>query len=205
MKIYQLLIMFVLIAVLSTGCMTVSTSGKYTLQNDRMLRGDLIITSGEATLEEDSRVTGNVIMTSGRLYVEGEIDGNILYASTEGINLGPNSVVDGDIIGTSGDVFRADGSWVGGQVSTDDTFTLGAEFFAKAFGFLCGIPVAIGGSIIYLISSRRNQQAIANPHADAAAPRDISGKLMQLKEMQEEGLISAEDYEVKKAAVLADL
>jgi len=205
MKIYKLLFISLMIAFLATGCMTISTSGDYTLRGNRTLRGDLVITSGEATLEEGSRVTGNVYMTSGTLNVEGEVDGDIVFSSAKSINLGPNSVVDGDIKGTSGKVYQADGSKVAGEISTDQTITLGTGFFAQAFGLLCGIPLAIIGSIIYVLSGRRNKRTETSPAMAVSGAPDITNKLKQLKQLREEGQISHEDYEAKKTSILENL
>jgi len=204
MKTYRVII-FSLLVLLTTGCMTVSTSGEYTLSGDRTLRGDLIITSGEATLEEGSRVTGNVFMTSGTLNVDGHVDGDIIYSSAESINLGSKSVVDGDIKGTSGNVYREEGSQVGGVIGSDQAFTLGAGFFSKVFGILCGIPLALLGSIVYLLSNRRRKMIETTSNSVNSGTGDIPAKLKQLKQMQEEGLISLEDYEAKKADVLRAL
>lgn len=194
-----------LIAILSTGCMTISTNGDYTLNSGRTLRGDLIMTSGAATIEEGSRVTGNVFMTSGTLNVDGQVDGDIIYSSAKNINLGPDSVVGGDIKGTSGNVHRSDGAQVGGEISSDHTFTVGAGFFFKAFGFLCGIPLVLIGLLVYGLTGRRQKKSETGPNVVDATPRDIPGTLKQLKQMQEEGLISEEDYEAKKADILRDL
>jgi len=184
--------------------MTVSTSGEYTLHSGRTLRGDLIITSGETTLEEGSRVTGNVIMTSGTLNVDGQVDGDIIYSSAKSVNLGPNSIVGGDIKGTSGEVYRSEGARVDGEISGDHTFTLGTGFFAKAFGLLCGIPLAIIGAMVYLFSFRR-KKVVETGSVENPGARDIPAKLKQLKQMQAEGLISEEDYNSKKADILRDL
>ena len=207
MKTRHLLVLS-LIAILATGCMTISPSGSYTLNRGRTLRGDLIMTSGEATLETGSRVTGNVIMTSGMqtglLTQTYQVDGDIIYSSAKSINLGPNSVVGGDIKGTSGDVYLSEGAQVDGEIKGDHTFTLGAGFFAKVFGLLCGVPLALIGSIIFLLSSRRKKVVESGPAQNPGA-LDIPVKLKQLKQMQAEGLISEEDYEAKKADILKDL
>lgn len=204
MKTY-LMIFLPLIALFSTGCITVSTSGEYILGSDRTLTGDLIITSGEATLEEGSRVTGNIFMTSGTLNVDGEVDGDIMYSSAKSINLGPNSVVVGDIKGTSGNIYQANGSQVEGEISTDHAITLGAGFFTKVFGLLCGIPLVFVGSVVYLLSNRRKNRTETSTNPVVSVTVDIPEKLKQLKKLHEEGLISNEDYETKKAALLEDL
>lgn len=198
-------ILFLLIALLSTGCMTVATSGEYTLESGRTLRGDFIMTSGEATLKEGSRVTGNVIMTSGTLNVDGQVDGDILFSSAKSINLGPKSVVTGDIRGASGDIFQAEGSQVGGQIANSETFTFGTAFFAKALGILCGIPLALIFSAVYWVSSRRKMKSEPDLQQVDSRKDGPTAQLKQLKQMMEEGLINEADYETKKADVLAKL
>lgn len=204
MKIHQKIII-PLIALFATGCMTISTNGEYTLQGNRTLRGDLIITSGEATVEEGSRVTGNIFMSSGTLNIDGEVDGDIVYSSAKSINLGPKSIVGGDIKGTSGKVNRSEGARVDGEISGDHTFTLGVGFFSKMFGLLCGIPLALIGSVVYLITNRRRNANETSTKPTDSEARDIPTKLKQLKQMKDDGLISEEDYEAKKANLLAML
>ncbi len=204
MKTHHLLILS-LIAILSTGCMTISTNGDYTLHSGRTLRGDLIMTSGAATLEKGSHVTGNVFMTSGTLNVDGQIDGDIIYSSAKSISLGPDSVVGGDIKGTSGNVYRSEGAQVGGEISNNHTFTVGAGFLFKVIGLLCGVPLVLIGLLVYWMTNRRQKKSETGPEVVDATPRDIPRTLKQLKQMQEEGLISEEDYEAKKADILRDL
>ena len=88
MRIKYLAPISLLFLLLTTGCMTVSTSGDYTLRSGETLRGNFVMTSGETTLEEGSRITGDVFMTSGTLNVEGQVDGDIVFSSAERINLG---------------------------------------------------------------------------------------------------------------------
>ena len=204
MKIHTKLII-PLLALFVSGCMTISTNGDYTLHSGRTLSGDLIMTSGETTLEEGSRVTGNVIMTSGTLNVYGQVDGDIVYSSAKSINLGPKSVVGGDIKGTSGDINRAEGAQVEGEISSDHTFTLGAGFFAKVFGLLCGVPLALVGSVVYLFANRRKKVTETDAKPVNSGTRDVPTKLKQLKQMHEDGLITDDDFEAKKADILRDL
>jgi len=204
MKIHQKIII-PLIALFATGCMTISTNGEYTLQRDRTLRGDLIITSGEATLEEGSRVTGNIFMSSGTLNIDGEVDGDIVYSSAKSINLGPKSVVGGDIKGSSGDVYRSEGAQVDGEINGDHTFTLGVGFFSRVFGLLCGVPLALVGSVVYLITNRRKKVTEASDRPAHFGAQDIPAKLKQLKQMRDDGLINDAEFEAKKADLLAML
>jgi len=191
-----------LVLLFTTGCMTVSTNGDYTLRSDETLRGNFIMTSGEATLEEGSRVTGDVIMTSGTLNVDGQVDGDIRFSSAKSINLGPKSVVRGDIRGTSGSINRAEGAQVAGQIVDHQTFTFGAAFFARIFGLFCVLPLAILGALFYGLRGLRRS---APQTQTVAASQDAVKKLMKLKEMMEAGLITEAEYEAKKAEVLTTM
>ena len=204
MKAYQMII-FLTIALLMTGCMTLSPSGEYSLDSGKTLHGDLIMTSGEAILEDGSRVTGDVIMTSGVLNVDGQVDGDILFTSAESINLGPNSVVGGNIKGTAGDIFRAEGSQVGGEITKNQAFTFSDGFFAKVLGLLCGLPVVLILSVIYWLSGRRKKHSDFSHLSVNSKNDNIASTLKQLKQMLEDGLIREVDYEVKKADILARL
>jgi len=204
MKTYQMII-FLSIALLMTSCMTLSPSGEYTLDSGKTLHGDFIMTSGEATIEDGSRVTGNVIMTSGVLNVDGQVDGDILFTSAESINLGPNSVVSGNIKGTSGDIFRAEGSQVEGEITKSQDFTFESTFFAKVLGLLCGIPMILIVSVVYLLSGRRKIQSDSSHQVTNSKKDNPASALKQLKQMMEDGLISEVDYEAKKTDILTSL
>jgi len=204
MKTYQMII-FLGIALLMTGCMTLSPSGEYTLDSGKTLHGDFIMTSGEATIEEGSRVTGDVVMTSGVLNIDGQVDGDILFTSAESINLGPNSVVGGNIKGTSGDIFRADGSQVGGEITKNQAITFSGGFFAKVLGLLCGLPIVLILSIVYWLSGRRKKHHDVSYQPVNSKNEDPASTLKQLKQMMEDGLISEVDYETKKADILTRL
>ena len=199
-------VVLVLIAGLVTACGTVSTSGDYTLESGQTVSGDLIITSGNATLEEGSRVTGNVFMTSGDLYADGEVGGDILLTSGD-VQLGPSANIHGDIKGTSGDVRRADGARVGGQVSTSQSrFSVGFPLFARFLLLCCLLPLAALALIIILvIASRRRRPAPAAPVQPSAAADAPSQKLRQLKVLPDDGLITEEEYEAKRAEILANM
>lgn len=204
MKTYRMII-FLAFALLMSGCMTLSPSGDYTLDSGKTLHGDFIMTSGEATLKEGSRVTGDVIMTSGVLNIDGQVDGDILFTSAESINLGPNSVVGGNIKGTSGDIFRAEGAQVDGEIMDNQAVTFSSAFFAKALGLLCGLPIVLIGSVAYWLMGRRKKQSDFS-HLSVNSKNDtITSTLKQLKQMLEDGLIREVDYEAKKADILARL
>lgn len=208
LKITYLMIIGALL-LLATGCATVSTSGGYTLESGRTLRGNLVITSGVATLEEGSRVTGNVLMTSGNLQVDGEIDGDIVMFSGN-ISLGPEAIVHGDIRGTSGTVQPAEGAQVLGQISTNQSaFRIGWGIFASLFALFCILPLVLIGGLILLVVAVRRGRRTSQPPVPAAQPQvptpseDPAQKLKQLKQMLDDGLIAEADYETKKAEILA--
>lgn len=202
-RIYSL-IFFVIVLFVTVGCTTVSTSGNYTLQSGKTIRGNLVITSGNVTLEEASRVTGDVFITSGNLEANGEVDGNILMTSGN-VLLGPEALVKGNITTTSGEVSQAEGSQVGGQISTNQsTFTFGGGFFARLCGLFCLLPLlVISGLIILLVALvRRKRTAVSE---ETSTDETATLKLKQLKQMLDEGLITEAEYEAKKADILANL
>lgn len=193
------------ILLLTTGCATISTSGDYTLESGRTLRSNLVITSGDSTLEEGSRVTGNVLMTSGHLQVDGEVDGNVVMFSGN-VSIGPEGIVHGDIRGTSGTV-QQDGqtSQVEGQIELEQsTFTIGAGFFASLFGLICGLPLAVIGAVIFLVVAFRRGRIPDEP-LEPAAGEGSAQKLKELKQMLDDGLITDDEYEAKKAELLAGM
>lgn len=199
-------VLLTLIAVLLAACGTVSTSGDYTLESGETVRGDLAITSGNATLEQGSRVTGNVLMTSGDLFVDGEVGGDILFTSGD-IELGPNANVHGDIKGTSGRVQRADGARVGGQVSTrQSSFSVGFPLFSRFLLCCCVLPpLAIVLFVVLIVAFARRRPAPAAPVPAPAAADEPSQKLRQLQSMLDDGLITDEEYEAKRAEIIANV
>ncbi len=206
MKRFIKFVLLVLIVGLVAACGTVSTSGDYTLKSGETVRGDLVITSGDARLEQGSRVTGNVVLTSGDLYADGEVGGDILITSGD-VELGPNADVNGDIKGTSGRVTRADGARVGGTVSTSESsFNVGFPFFARFLLLCCLLPLAVLVLfLILIIAFARRRPAPAAPVQPAAPVDEPSQKLRQLKAMLDDGLITEEEYEAKRAEILANM
>lgn len=207
------LILFVLCILFASGCATVSTSGDYTLRSGNTLRGDLYITSGNATLEEGSYVTGSVIMTSGNLTVNGEIDGDIVLTSGKVI-LGPTAIVHGDIRGTSDDISQAEGSRVEGQIMMNQSdFTFGSQLVLGLLFRCCLLPLLLLGLLIFLLffflRRRKTVSSTAAPSDRGETPAsmptaldDPKQKLTRLKEMLDEGLITEDEYESKKAEIL---
>jgi cytoskeletal protein CcmA (bactofilin family) len=201
-----LFLRFGLFSLLLAACTTVSTSGDYTLESGQTLSGNLVITSGNATLEEGSRVTGSVLMTSGNLAVDGQVDGDIVMSSGS-VSLGPEAVVHGDIRSTSGDIRRADGAQVSGTTSTEQsTIRIGSGFFARLFGLVCLLPLALLGGLIFLVVLfARRQPSKVGPAGEAgvtASEPTPTQKMQHLKEMLDQGLITNSEYEAKKSEIL---
>ena len=195
-------LLLILITFMTVGCATVSTSGNYTLQSGKTLRGNLVVTSGNATLEENSRVTGDVFITSGNLDANGEVDGNILVTSGN-VSLGPEALVKGDITATSGNINQAEEAQVNGQISSNQsTFTIGGGFFARLFGLFCLLPLLLLGGLIFLLVALVRRKPTAISEKPVANDTDTL-KLRQLKQMMDDGLITETEYEAKKADILA--
>ena len=196
------LIMLTLSTLLLVGCNgRVVTSGNYTLESGKTLRGDLTIFSGDATLEEGSRVTGDVFMTSGNLDANGEIDGDIFFTSGN-VDLGPEAVVLGDILATSGDVRRAEGARVEGEVSTDPgNFAIPGGLIAGLMGTFCALPLVFLALLIALIVIFARRRP--TPAPQTATPAAPTQKLQQLQEMLARDLITEAEFEAKKADILA--
>lgn len=205
MKRRHALIILILFALLTTGCVArVVTSGSYTLRSGETLRGDLLVFSGMARLEEDSRVTGSVIMTSGTLDVNtgAQIDGNVVMTSGD-IYLEPRAIVHGDVIGTSGRVHQMEGARIEGQVSTGvSSFSLNGGFIAELIGIYCILPVLVIVAIFFILISFWRRPPVAT-EKEPVRLADPTQKLKQLQEMMDQGLITESDYETKKAEILS--
>lgn len=198
------IIFLVIVVFLTVGCATVSTSGNYTLQSGKTLRGNLVVTSGNATLGEDSRVTGDVFITSGNLEANGEVDGDILVTSGN-VTLGPEALVKGSITATSGNINQAEGAQVQGQIATNQsTFTIGGGFIARLFGLFCLLPLLLIIGMIFMVAAslRKNPTAVS---AKPAVNITATEKLKQLKQLLDEGLVTEAEYEAKKAETLANM
>ena len=202
----MLAVLLLLVAGLLAACATVSTSGNYTLESGETVQGDLIITSGNATLEAGSRVTGNVIATSGNLFVDGLVEGDILITSGN-TELGPNAVVHGDVRATSGRVARAPGARVDGDISTNVSgFSVGFPFFSRFFFLCCLLPLgALFLILVLIIAVARRGPAPAVQAPPPAPVDDPAQTLRQLKELLDDGLISEEEYEAKRAEIIASM
>ena len=197
------ILVMLLFVMLVSGCGSMSTSGNYTLGSGQTLRGDFLTTEGVVTLKEGSRVTGNVIMTSGELRVESNaiIGGSVVMFSGE-VYLEPGSVVGGDVIRTSGDIHQEEGAVIQGQVSSNIAGFI-VSYILRLIGLYCVLPLVFIGVVIgvavYLARRRRRQRIVEAP----APSGEPTQKLKQLKGMLDDGLITEEEYEAKKAEILS--
>ena len=205
MKRTMTILVMLLFAMLASGCGSMSTSGNYTLGSGQTLRGDFLTTEGVVTLKEGSRVTGNVILTSGELRVESDaiIGGSVVMFSGE-VYLAPGSVVRGNVIRTSGDVHQEEGAVIQGQVSSNIAGFI-AGYVVRLIGLYCVLPLVFLGVVIgvavYFVRRRRRQRVVEAP----APSGEPTQKLKQLKAMLDDGLITEEEFEAKKAEILSKM
>lgn len=205
MKRAMTIFVLMLFATLASGCGSMSTSGDYTLGSGQTLRGDFLITEGVATLKEGSRVTGNVILTSGELRLETDaiVGGSVVMFSGD-VYLAPGSVVRGNVIRTSGDIHQEEGALIQGQVSSNIAGFI-ASYIVRLISLYCVLPLVFLGVVIgvavYLVRRRRGQRLVEAP----APSGEPTQKLRQLKAMLDEGLITEEEYEAKKAEILSGM
>jgi tRNA A-37 threonylcarbamoyl transferase component Bud32 len=176
-------VLLALVAMLASGCATVSTSGEYILGSGQTLRDDLVVTSGKTTLEAGSRVTGSVIMTSGDLNVEAgaEIGGDVVMTSGD-VYLEPGAVVRGDIIRTSGEVHRAEGARIEGQITSNIAGYIVGRIFTRCVLPVVAIGVVVGVALFLLIGHRRRQAAAKAPAVPAQAPTALEDPTQELRE-----------------------
>ncbi len=91
--------------------------GTFTLAQGETLNGDLVVIGGTVTIEEGAQVNGNVALVGGSVTIDGTVDGDAVAVGGT-VSLGPKSVVTRDL-GTFGALLnRAEGSEVGGQVTS---------------------------------------------------------------------------------------
>jgi hypothetical protein len=91
--------------------------GTYILAQGETLNGDLVVVGGTVTVEEGAQVNGNVALVGGSVTIDGTVNGDAVAVGGT-VSLGPKSVVTHDV-GTFGAMLnRAEGSQVGGQVTS---------------------------------------------------------------------------------------
>lgn len=212
-------IIIILSMFLLSGCMSASFSGNYIVREGRTLRGDLFVTSGTVTLEANSQVTGSIYMTSGvlRMGKNSEVGKDVVMTSGD-IIMEDGAVIHGDLVLTSSDadVRQAPGATVEGNVSYDIApFAIG--FGLRVLLLCCVLPVIILLVVILLLGrwiGRRSKPKETVVPAPVTAPvpipapaetEEFKSMLQNLKNMLDEGLISQEDYEAKKADILSKM
>ena len=200
-----------LVALLLTGCTSMSFSGNYVLSSGRTLRGNLFVTSGSTTLEESSRVTGTIFLTSGELHIgkNALVGGDVVLTSGE-LYLADGAIIQGNVILANSDirVQQSPGSKIEGNTSTDigswaiSTVTKGLLLFC-VLPFIILIALILGLGVWLGRVSKRRAQAGSAPAP--AVTEDAQQKLKNLKAMLDEGLITETDYEAKKADILSKM
>ena len=209
MKHSTALFILILTALLLAGCMATSFEGNYVVPAGKTQRGNIFATSGAVTLQQGSRVTGSVILTSGELVMgkDSRIGGDAVLTSGT-ITMAEGATIHGDVILSSRDIDirQAPGSTIEGQISYNIA-PWAVSTGTKGLLLLCCLPLLIMIGLFLLLgigvgrSSRRKPEVISAPVPSA----DTQQKLTQLKAMLDQGLISAEDYEAKKAELLSKM
>jgi hypothetical protein len=88
----------------------------YTLAENEVLDGDLVVFSGDLTLEPGSRIKGNAVAWNGSADVSGVIEGNLVISNGQ-IQLDEDAHVQGDVVCSwNCDIQREAGARVDGDV-----------------------------------------------------------------------------------------
>lgn len=207
---FTILIMILTVLLLSS-CMSASFSGNYILKEGKTLHGNLFVTSGSVTMEENSRVTGTIMLTSGELRIgkNAQVGGDVVLTSGD-VYMAEGSVIHGDLILSSSDigVHQSPGATIEGNTTTDIApFAIG--LVTKGFLLYCVLPIVLLIAIILGLGTwlgRQSKKRAEVVQAPATAiSEDAKTKLENLKKMQDEGLISKDDYETKKADILSKM
>ncbi len=88
----------------------------FTLSENQVLNGSLVIAGANATIQEGALVNGDVVMLGGNLDISGEINGNISVIGSN-VNLSSTAVVRGNIQTIGGVVNGADQARVYGSIN----------------------------------------------------------------------------------------
>jgi uncharacterized membrane protein len=191
--------------------MSTSFSGNYVLQEGKTLRGNLFVTSGSVTMKEGSKVTGTNMLTSGELRIgkNAEVGGDVVLTSGD-VWMAEGSVIHGDLILSSTDigVHPSPGSTIEGT-TTNDIAPFAIGMVTKGFLLYCVLPIVLLIVIILGLGTWLGRQSKKRSEAAqvpaAVVSEDAKTKLENLKKMQDEGLISKDDYETKKAEILSKM
>jgi hypothetical protein len=204
-------IVIILAALLLSSCTSASFSGNYVLKEGKTMRGNLFVTSGSVTMQENSRVTGTIMLTSGELRIgkNAQVGGDVVLTSGD-VYMAEGSVIHGDLILSSSDigVHQAPGSTIEGNTTTDIA-PFAISLATKGFLLYCVLPIALLIALILGLGtwlgrqSKKRSEAAQAP--TAVVSEDAKTKLENLKKMLDEGLISKDDYETKKAEILSKM
>jgi predicted small secreted protein/uncharacterized membrane protein len=205
------IIILLLVALLLTGCTSMSFSGNYVLSSGKTLRGNLFVTSGSTTLEEGSRVSGTIFLTSGELHIgkNAQVGGDVVLTSGE-LYLADGAIIQGNVILASSDivVHQSPGSKIAGSTTTS-IGSWAISTVTKGILLFCVLPFVILIALILILGiwlgkqSKKRAQIVPAPAP--AVTEDTQQKLKNLKAMLDEGLITETDYEAKKADILSKM
>jgi hypothetical protein len=91
--------------------------GTYTLKEGETLNGDLVVVGGMVTVEKGAEVIGNVALVGGTVSIDGHVTRDAVAVGGT-LSLGASAVVDGNVATFGAMINRAEGSQVGGQVTS---------------------------------------------------------------------------------------
>lgn len=101
--------------------------GSFTLESGKVLDGDLVVFGGIVELQPGSIVEGDVFLMGGRAELDGEVEGDLVMLGASAA-LGPKASIGGDAIALGGDLHRAQGSKIRGEIVSGDEFALPFDF-----------------------------------------------------------------------------
>jgi hypothetical protein len=91
--------------------------GTYTLTEGQTLNGDLVVIGGTVTVEKGAQVNGNVALVGGTVTIDGQVSRDAVAVGGT-LSLGPSSMVSGNVATFGAMINRAEGSQVGGQITS---------------------------------------------------------------------------------------
>lgn len=106
---------------------------RHVSSNDRVANGSLVVAEGETvrnatalggSLVVNGTVTGDAAALGGSLTVNGHVSGGAV-AIGGGVHLGPNAVVEHDVVALGGDVTRDEGAEIGGDQTSSTIAGIG--------------------------------------------------------------------------------
>ncbi|MGH9370266.1 MAG: hypothetical protein ACRD15_01910 [Vicinamibacterales bacterium] len=150
-------------------------------ERPRRSSGDRVRIFGDVTVRADEAISGEVVAVLGSVRVDGEV-GNQVVAVLGSVDLGPNAVVDGDVVSVGGRVRRAEGAQIRGSVTevsiNEPNVSLNFEPLVDWHGFylfdrLSAVPRLIGSTLRFLLLVLLASIALvlARPTVEASAQR----------------------------------